>query len=114
MKLSEIIALSKAGFKANEIRQMIADDDDDDQVNDPGPDPDDNTASGAEDDQPENIDDDEGTADQEPAGPEPDYKKLYLEEKANREKAHEKNVRTEQPDLPDDNEIIKNLVNEFL
>lgn len=114
MKLSEIITLSRAGFKAAEIRKMMIDEEADEQQTDPEPETDEAGAADP-DDQTEDSTNDEGSAaDQDPAEPEPDYKKLYLEEKAKREKAQQKNIRTEQPDKPDDNDIILNLVNEFL
>ena len=114
MKLSEIIALSKAGVKAAEIRKMIADDETEGQPEGPAPDADDPGTGSAPDDEPDDSSEETDTDDQEDVQPEPDYKALYLEEKKKREKAQEKNTRTEQPEKVDDDAVILNLVNEFL
>ena len=112
MRLSEIITLSKAGFKAAEIRKMMIDAENDEQPDDPAPDADEPGTDPAPDDQEDDQEDPEG--DQDEPEEEIDYKALYLEEKAKRDKAQKDNSRKEQPQQPDDDEIIKNLINEFL
>lgn len=111
MKITDMIALSKAGFKASEIRQMIEDEQQETEApEDPEPvgageDPD--TPSG-NDPQPEPE-----PEQREQEDPEPDYKALYEAEKKKVSELQSNNTRKQQPDAKSDDDIIKDMINNF-
>lgn len=111
MKITDMITLSKAGFKASEIRKMIEDEQqetiapEEPETTGAGEDPD--TPSG-NDPQPE-PETEQGTQDD----PEPDYKALYEAEKEKVSKLQSNNTRKQQPDVKSDDEIIKDMINNF-
>lgn len=110
LTLREILALTRAGYKAAEIRQMAEEDD----LPEPEPDqvPDDPGST----DEPETIVPEEPeTAKQEEPDPGPDYKSLYEEAQRELKKAQKLNVRQQiqDPAKVSNEEYIKNLIEEF-
>ena len=114
MKLTDIIALSKAGFKAAEIRQMITEDSQG-EPQDTAPE------AGHEEILPEQETSDSTsepeqnpTAAPEPSSDEsPDYKKMYEESQKQLREAQRKNINKQIPEGPSNKEKLVQMVNEF-
>ena len=109
MKIKDILALTRAGFKASEIKKMIEEETaepEPDQVTEPNQSP----------EEPETIEpEDPGKDEQDEPEPEPDYKALYAETLNKLKESQKQNVRKPGPDpqTVSDEEYIKTLVEEF-
>ena len=105
MKLSEIIALSKAGFKAAEIRAMMQD-----------PEPEEPEEEPEELEEPEEPEEAPEEPEEEPEEPEkePDYKALYEESQKQLKKAQQLNRKKPiNSDDKSDEEIVSDLINNY-
>lgn len=110
LKLRDILALTRAGYKAAEIRQMAEDDD----IPEPDPEPV-PEQSPAEPEPDVDVPEDPGTDEQDNPNPGPDYKALFEEAQKKLKAAQEVNRRQPGPEEPkvSNEEYIKNLVENF-
>lgn len=110
LKLRDILALTRAGYKAAEIRQMTEDDDIPEQDPEPVPE-----QSPAEPEPDADVPEDPGTEEQDNPDPGPDYKALFEEAQKKLRAAQEVNRRQPGPEEPkvSNEEYIKNLVENF-
>ena len=114
MKLTDIIALSKAGFKAAEIRQMIAEESQG-EPQDAAPE------AGHEEILPEHETSDsisepeqeQSGAPEPPADDAPDYKQMYEESQKQLREAQRKNINKQVPEGPSNKDKLVQMVNEF-
>ena len=110
LKLRDILALTKAGYKAAEIRQMAEDDESPEQ--DPEPVPEESPAEPA----PEPMGQEEtDNGDQDKPEEVPDYKALFEDAQKKLKAAQQANRRQPGPEEPQvsNEEYIKNLVENF-
>ena len=108
-KLKDILALTRAGFKAAEIKKMLEEDTEDTEP-DQAPEEPEST------DEPEpEAPEDPGEDEQDKPEPEPDYKALYADAQKKLKEAQKLNARKPgpEPEHVSDEEYIKKLVEDF-
>lgn len=114
MKLTDIISLTKAGFKAAEIRQMIAEESQEaPQETVPETDheevlPEDESSGNTSGPEPKQTE-----APETPADNGPDYKKMYEDSQKQLKEAQRKNINKQVPEGPSNKEKLVQMVNEF-
>lgn len=104
MKVTDLIAFAKAGWKPADVREFL------DKIEQPQePEQEQESPEPEAEQEPETPEPEE-----DPTEEEPDYKALYEAEKKQREELQKQNTRKEQPDPVSEDDILGNLVREFM